>query len=387
MIAKQGVVPQRRIDRTTPALRERSIPAPPAFDPRPPAPRFVTGWPAGGPHQSAPWFNPLDSRHIIIVEQKFPPGAVPARVSFDGGSSWRSSRPLPMLPRWARAASPVLAMDARGTLHLASLAHSRDGAHACLATYRSEDGGLHWSQPVVALQGRGKCSYVLLSDLNPASSLLGRVYLVAAAGSALHVLTFGDGSFWTTGSPPAPSLSYPGPYRYPEVMVDLAGVLHVVWTGGSFNRSILSSYSLDGGISFSLPAVVASLGQGSPLPESMRATCLTPDGVVVCAWTDYRPRHARICCRRSTDLARTWLGPSSGQLVAPDHTPGQHQHQLQPHLLVTPGGEICCSYYEYGPKNAGDVPLVDFVMSVSYDRGLTFTRAMVLSVEPWNPSA
>jgi hypothetical protein len=120
------------------------------------------------------------------------------------------------------------------------------------------------------------------------------------------------------------------------------------------------------------------------LPETVPATCMAPDGLTVCAWADYREGHSRIFYRRSTDGGRTWQGPSAGEPLEPGTPPDQHQ--FQPHLLLIPAGEICCAFYEYGPKAPGGDPLVNLMMAVSYNRGLSFTSRMELSEQPWNPA-
>src|ERR1017187_10574425 len=52
---------------------------------------------------SALLVNPLDSKHIVGVEEIRLPDSAPAisaRVSFDGGASWRESWPLPADTEW-----------------------------------------------------------------------------------------------------------------------------------------------------------------------------------------------------------------------------------------------------------------------------------------------
>ena len=54
-------------------------------------------------NQSALLVNPLDPRHIVGIEEISGPGMMPAvraRVSFDGGASWRESWQLPVEPGW-----------------------------------------------------------------------------------------------------------------------------------------------------------------------------------------------------------------------------------------------------------------------------------------------
>ena len=59
---------------------------------------------------------------------------------------------------------------------------------------------------------------------------------------------------------------------------------------------------------------------------------------------------------------------------------------VPPRFKVTVVGEICCAFYEYGPRESGGDPMVDLVMAVSYDNGATFRGRMVLSHQPWNPA-
>ena len=170
------------------------------------------------------------------------------------------------------------------------------------------------------------------------------------------------------------------------MLVDAGGAVHVVWMTGPSGRSILAADSADGGQTFSAPVTVAEgiVGLQDGLPETAPATCIAPGGVALCVWADDREGRARIYHRRSLDGGRTWQGPSAGEpLVA---CAGSSQHEFQPHLIVTAGGEICCAFYEYGPKTPGGEQLVDLAMAVSYDRGATFKSRMVLSERPWDPA-
>ncbi len=106
--------------------------------------------------------------------------------------------------------------------------------------------------------------------------------------------------------------------------------------------------------------------------------------MTLCAWADDREGRARIYVRRSLDNGRTWLGPAAGVPLL--NGTYSAQHEFQPHLLVTAGGEFCCAFYEFGPKTPGGELLVDLAMAVSYDRGVTFPGHMVLSQQPWDPA-
>ena len=338
---------------------------------------------------SALLVNSLDSKHILGVEEiRLPDGTpgISARVSFDGGVSWRESWPLPVDTEWAGVVGPVLAMDARGTLNLAALALDPDRSRASLVVYRSEDGGIHWSRPAVVLEGTSECCYSIAADLNPASPCRGNVYLAADMGNMLCFARTSDGDWWS-----GKGHARPGPMLYglcfnPEVLVDASGAVHVVWMTGPSGCRILAADSADGGQTFSAPVTVADgiVGVQEGLPETAPATCIAPGGVALCVWADDREGRARLYHRRSLDGGRTWQGPSAGEpLVASAES---SQHEFQPHLMVTAGGEICCAFYEYGPKTPGGEQLVDLAMAVSYDRGATFASRMVLSEQPWDPA-
>jgi hypothetical protein len=344
--------------------------------------------PSAARNVSALLVNPLDPQHILGVEEvRLPDGmpAISARVSFDGGASWRESWPLPVETEWAGVVGPVLAMDAHGTLVLAALALA-ERSRTSLVVYRSEDGGIHWSLPAVALEGAAECCYSIATDLNPASPFRGNVYLAADMGNMLCFARTGNGQLWSGKGHGRPGPLLAGLCFNPEVLVDAGGAVHVVWMTGPSGGRILTASSADGGQTFSAPTTVAEgiVGVQDGLPETAPATCIAPDGVALCVWADDREGHARLYHRRSLDGGRTWQGPAAGEpLVA---GAGSGQHEFQPHLIVTAGGEICCAFYEYGPKTPGGELLVDLAMSISYDRGATFKSRMVLSEQPWDPA-
>lgn len=340
-------------------------------------------------NESALLVNPLDPKHIVGVEEiALPDGApaISARVSFDSGASWRESWPLPAETGWAGVIGPVLALDAHGNLHLAALALDPDRSRAFLVVYRSEDGGIHWTWPAMVLDGGAECCYSIATDLNPTSPFRGAVYLAADMDNTLCFARSSDGQSWSGRGRSRPGRLFEGLCFNPEVIVDAGGRVHVVWMTGPSGCSILSVCSADGGNTFGDPATVAEgiTGVRDGLPETAPATCIAPDGVALCVWADDREGRSRIYCRRSRDGGRTWQGPPSGEPLAPDAL--SSQHEFQPHLILTPGGEICCAFYEYGHKTPGGGLLVDLAMAVSYDRGATFASRMVLSEQPWDPS-
>ncbi len=346
--------------------------------------------PSTARNTSALLVNPLDTKHIVGVEEITLPDGVPmisARVSFDGGATWRESWPMPMEPGWAGVVGPVLAMDAAGCLHLGALALDPDRSQASLVIYRSEDGGIHWSVPVTVLAGSAECCYSIAGDLNPSSAHRGGLYLVADMGNILCFARSQDGKSWSGKGASRPGALLNGLCFNPDVLVDASGCVHVVWMTGPSGCSIRTVSSADGGASFNAPVTVAEgiIGVQDGLPETAPATCIAHDGVALCVWADDREGRARLYHRRSLDGGRTWQGPAAGEpLVLPRDQPPQHE--FQPHLILTAGGEILCAFYEYGRKTPDGDLLVDLAMAVSYDRGASFAQPMVLSEQPWDPA-
>ena len=345
--------------------------------------------PATARNASALLVNPLDSKHIVGVEEITLPDGVPvisARSSFDGGVCWRESWPLPVEREWAGVVGPVLAMDAHGILNLAALALDPDRSRASLVVYRSEDGGIHWSLPAVVLQGASECCYSIATDLNPASPHRGSVYLAADMGNTLCFARSSDGRSWSGRGHSRPGALLSGLCFNPEALVDASGAVHLVWMTGPSGCSILAVDSADGGNTFGAPVTVAEgiIGVQEGLPETTPVTCIAEDGVAICVWADDREGRARIYHRRSLDGGRTWQGLLGGEPLVPGA--GSGQHEFQPHLILTAGGQICCAFYEYGPKTPGGDLLVDLAMVVSYDHGATFGGRTVLSAQPWDPS-
>ncbi len=340
-------------------------------------------------HESALLINPLDARHIVGVEAALGAEGVAqanVRISLDGGKSWRESERVMLPSGCSGVTSPVLAMDAQGTLHLVLLALNSSRQVAGVATYRSDAAGLRWSSPAMLFENAGECACSLAADLNAGSPFRGSVYLVTDAGERLCFARCANGSDWVGSRGGAPGAFWPGLCASPDVLVDGGGGVHMFWTTGSYERSILAAHSNDGGDTFGDPALVAEavVDTCDFVTETVPASVITADGGAVCAWADFREGRARIYYRRSLDYGRNWIGAACGEPLLEDSPASQHE--FQPHLLVTPNGEICCAYYQYGPKAGGGTSKVDLVMAVSYDRGASFKHLMVLSEQPWDPA-
>ncbi len=81
------------------------------------------------------------------------------------------------------------------------------------------------------------------------------------------------------------------------------------------------------------------------------------------------------------DAGQTWSTPS-GQRLDTATVPSD-LHHIMPQMVVDQLGVFGCVYYEFGPKPKK--PLIDVVLSLSGDQGLTFGRD-VLTTQPWDPT-
>jgi hypothetical protein len=103
--------------------------------------------------------------------------------------------------------------------------------------------------------------------------------------------------------------------------------------------------------------------------------------IILVAWSDYREGAARIYYVRSVDGGSTWSTPS-GQRLDTATVPSDFHH-IMPQMVVDQLGVFGCVYYEFGPKPKKS--LIDVVLSLSADEGVTFGRS-VLTTQPWDPT-
>lgn len=96
--------------------------------------------------------NPLDPGNIVIGWRRFEPFSTVKQAgygySFDGGISWGTDV-LPVVAGTERT-DPVLDVDSAGNFYYQSMAH---GATNASSVFRSDDGGLTWSEPVHQFTG------------------------------------------------------------------------------------------------------------------------------------------------------------------------------------------------------------------------------------------
>ena len=129
------------------------------------------------PYQNEPSIavNPLDRDNIVVGAIDFSFRSLVAYSSFDGGISWEGPETMRPLPREHYAADPVVAFDQNGTAYFsymsigtlpvkaAGLVFLADIANIVIS--KSVDGGLAWSDPILASPGS------LISKINKTTGL------------------------------------------------------------------------------------------------------------------------------------------------------------------------------------------------------------------------
>jgi hypothetical protein len=226
-------------------------------------------------------------------------------TSLDGGVTW-SAGVLPSLTvhgesgaRYTRATDPAVAYDSAHGVWLISVLALRDGPGgttdellSSLLVSRSAD-GTSWSPPVVTSPEQDHFAHDknwIVCDNGTGSRFRGRCYVawtsVVANLQVLAVASSSDGGLsWST---PTVVTSIGGSGWQPLVRPD--GTLVIVF---NTSRAVEATRSTDGGRSFSSPVVVASL-RDSPTPglraPSLPSAELDATGRITVAWADCRFR-------------------------------------------------------------------------------------------------
>jgi hypothetical protein len=326
-----------------------------------------------------------------------------AYATFDGGQTWMEAPSLTLLAGWAGTSDPAVAFDDVGNAFLVGLpfgtgtATDYTGPVIGIAVYQSTDWGRTWSAPNLIHTSPGDDKQWAAGDVTPGSLHHGNVYAAWDDGSNLRFARTTDHGFtWRgAGADPNPGTSLANDSFAPEISVAADGTVYIVWVAGTQVKFVKST---DGGDSFSAPKVAASgitLIPAGHFPGATFRVFTLPTGCtgtgsnVVFAWADYRDGVSHIYYRHSPNGGSGWNGPNSGQrLLTGGLASAANQHEFHPQLINTPGGEIGCAFYEYGPKGGGEFPpsLIDVVLAVSTNSGVAFSNRATVTEQAWDPT-
>ncbi len=365
--------------------------------------------PAGGPAepetQTEPFvvLNPERESHLLAgyQENRFADGGARAlayAVSFNGGKSW-SEGLLPGLTtatggRFERASDPWVAFGPGGRAYYLSLAFNERTPDNGIFVSASDDGGLTWGPPVPVRTDTTDFNdkEAMAVDTRTDSPYRGRIYVgwdAVLANQQRQPVRFsysedGGASF----SPPI-TVYDEGASVGVFPVVGPEGVVHLVWanytfSGGTWNPSLLTAKSTDGGASWSSPVVISDArpfgvdGQrtGGSLP-SAAVDPRTGDFYVV--WQDERfsPGVDQVVLSRSSDGGETW---SASQIVSDGP---RNAANFTPAVAVNPNGLVGVAYYSMRNDPARSV-LVDEYLAISRDRGRRFGRSVRVSAASWD---
>jgi len=371
--------------------------------------------PSNARAESALAANPLDSYNMVGASKRFTNPAtytfsLAAYATFDGGQSWTEAAALTLPPGAVGTSDPAVAWDDAGNAYLVALPFGASLALIGICVYKSTDGGRSWGPPLLIHSSSGDDKQWADGDGSPTSPHKGNVYAAWDNGSSLaFARTTDHGSTWKgikiagVDQPAGTALPGISDSFSPEIAIAHDGTVYITWIAGSEIKFVKST---NGGDSFTAAAVVVSgittLNSSLPAPHgfpilpggSFRvdtfSTCCTGSGNnVVVAWADYREGVSRIYYRHSTNGGSSWVGAGSGQpLLTGAAASPAGKHDFHPQLMSTPGGEIGCTFYEFGPAGGGEFPprLIDVILAVSTNNGSSFPNRVTVTESPWDPT-
>jgi hypothetical protein len=347
--------------------------------------------------------NPNNPNQMVAASKKFAniqtyDFTLATEYSSDGGQTWQASPPL-ALPEGATVMTdPTLAWDDSNNVFLVGLTGYDPPTWDTIGIviYKSSDGGATWSAPCPIHDSAADDKQWAAGDTSAKSPFRGHVYAVWDNNAIVFARTTDHGATWTGTSGAAAGVQIaPGATVYPEITVSDAGTVYVVSTDAE--SLVAMMVSTDGGASFqpapdpatgitTLEAALPNVDGWAQLPGGTFRVISDPTvaaygEVVLVAWSDYREGAARIYYVRSEDGGRTWSTPSGQRLDTATVPSGLHH--IMPQMVVDQLGVFGCGYYEFGPKP--EKMLIDVVLSLSADQGLTFGRE-VLTDQPWDPA-
>jgi hypothetical protein len=330
-------------------------------------------------------------------------------LTTDGGRHWREGL-LPKLTAasggmLARASDPWVAFGPGHVAYCAGLAFDDNLGSGGVYVSVSTDGGETWGDPVrVHGQSGGTIDDkdAVAVDTNSRSPYFGRVYVgwdIApndpSRPQTLVMAHSTDGG--ATFSSPATIFGDAGNLGIVP-LVDPGGIVHAIWLhyegvnnaeGGVLSPAwIYSSYSTDGGDSWSAPVRVAdvfdALVPNSRTADGLPAAAIDPaTGNLFVAWQDQRftPGTDQILLSVSADGRRGWSAPvrvSDGPDGAASFTPA---------VAVNDAGQVAVSYYSLRNSPNGNNLQVDEYLTIGGPRGRPFSRGRRQSFDSWDNRA
>ena len=338
--------------------------------------------------------NPLDPDNLVAVWRDFRLGyrRVGVGYTFDGGVTWHDS--LLEEPAYPRHSDPGITVDADGNFYIVILAYTGSTSEENgLYVYRSEDGGVTWSDGVPAIDQVSNVfeDKELIACDRTSSFYNGNLYVAwARFGSTtdiMNVTSTDGGETWGD----AVLVSDESSVQWPCPVVGPDGTYYVAWVqfsdyeiridrslteGASFGTDVTvtdiyaTSTIINGGITvFGFPAMDCDITGGL---WNGRLYIAYMDRV----WGDYD-----IFMRYSDDHGSTWSAPERIN----DDVVGNGCDQFHPWTVVSNDGVVNVIFYDR--RNDPSNLLMDLYLTQSFDGGLTFEPNIRVTTVSSDPTA
>lgn len=372
--------------------------------------------------ESAVAINPVNRANMICVSKKFiKPDwywfSVEPMVTADGGYSWYPM-PLPKpdgLDGWT---DPAVAFDHQGMAFLVAEPidfippnppeQNPDIRVSGMHIFTLSNGGSGWSPHQSLIVGRevdhNDDKPWIACDRGKFSPWKGHVYVAWGVGGFLRIARSNNvGATWIGAGNLDAGADVPENYGAwaPEISVDEAGIVHVVWHSPG-SAAIHYTRSTDGGETFESARTIVNGMQGlthPPLPQTggwpefpgakfrivtLCTGCAIGNRFLV-AWSDMREGHARIYYHYSDDSGDTWA-PSSGQPLWPSLSSNSAVQQFHPQMIADRNGVVACAFYEFGQYPPSNQYRIKTRIMGSFDAGISFGIPADVSDNPWDPA-
>jgi hypothetical protein len=341
--------------------------------------------------------NPLDPDNLVAVWRDFRLGyrRVGVGYTFDGGVTWHDE--LLVEPDYPRHSDPGVTVDADGNFYIVILAYTGSTAEENgLYVYRSEDGGVTWSDGVPAVNQVPNVfeDKELMACDRTGGFFDGNLYVAwARFGSSVDIMNVTSSDGGTSFGTPVlvndeSSVQWPCPVVGPD------GTYYVAWVQFS-TYEIRLDRSLSGGASFGTDVVVTDIAATSTTINggitvfgfpAMDCDIFggTHNGRLYIAYMDDLWGDYDIFMRYSDDHGTTWSAP----VRINDDAIGSGRDQFHPWTCVSSDGVVNVVFYDR--RNDPSNFLMDLYLTQSFDGGLTFepnVRVTTVSSDPTAGSA
>ena len=269
-------------------------------------------------------------------------------VSFDGGTHWHENGLLPVPPGYGESVDETIAFNTEGTGFVTAVIrqNQHDASPSALAIWQTNDGGRHFTGPLLVETGNYLANPWIAIDRS-GSSATGLIALAWKHGSTIEFSRSTDNGQHFTRPVVISSANDIRP-NWPIVLVGEASSIHVVYLSHDWlpGNTINEAISTDQGQHFQALRLVLQFPQiqeNNPALLSSEAAAVDPrDGTLYLAFeaTNQMPGHTDLELISSRDNGHSWSVP-----VFVTHDPASDQvTRFQPQIAIQANGTVDIFY-------------------------------------------